>query len=150
MEGFRYVYPVEVRFRDLDVFGHVNNAVVFTYAEIARINYMVAADIRLPHANLQSVAFIAAHLSCDFRNPILYGQSVEVGVGISEVRQSSLRLEHRIEADGELAAEGHCILVRYDYTAGHSIPISTEIRTSIEAFEGISLKSLNAKKSAGD
>ena len=39
MEGFRHVYPQEVAFRDLDVFGHVNNAVYLTYIENARLAY---------------------------------------------------------------------------------------------------------------
>ena len=39
LTGFPYVWPVEVRFRDLDALGHVNNAVFLTYLESARIGY---------------------------------------------------------------------------------------------------------------
>jgi acyl-CoA thioester hydrolase len=35
--------PIEVRFRDLDAMGHVNNAVFFTYFEIGRETYMETA-----------------------------------------------------------------------------------------------------------
>ncbi len=138
MEGFRYIHPVAVRFSDLDVFGHVNNALVFTYFEIARIHYMVEIGLRAMDDNSQSVAFIAAHLRCDFRNPIFYGQAIEVGARISEIGQSSLKLEHRVEANNQLAAEGHCILVRYDHVTKHSIPISSEMWAIAEAYEGTS------------
>jgi acyl-CoA thioester hydrolase len=37
LEGFRFVHPIEVRFRDLDALGHVNNAVYLTYLESARM-----------------------------------------------------------------------------------------------------------------
>jgi acyl-CoA thioester hydrolase len=37
---FRMAVPIEVRFRDLDAMGHVNNAVYFTYFEHARLHYL--------------------------------------------------------------------------------------------------------------
>ena len=39
MHSFRLETPVTVRFRDIDSFGHVNNAVYFTYLEIGRNAY---------------------------------------------------------------------------------------------------------------
>lgn len=138
MEGYRHVVPIEVRFRDLDVFGHVNNGVIFTFIETARIRYLVDLGIRLPHANWNDIAFILAHINCDFKKPILYQQTVEVGTRMAEISRSSLKLEHRIEADGELAAEGYGILVHYDYTTKRSQVISPEMREKIVSFEGMS------------
>lgn len=135
MEGFRHVWPIEVRFRDLDVFGHVNNGTLFTYIETARIHYLVDVGIRSPRAGWGDQAFILAHINCDFRKPIVYGQKVEVGSRITQINRSSLRLEHRVEADGELAAEGYGVLVRYDYGTNQSVLISPEMRAKIEAFE---------------
>ena len=68
--------------------------------------------------------------------PIFYGQKVEVGTRVTNVGRSSMRLEHRIEADGNLVAEGHCILVHYDYHSDRSVPLSAEMLAKIEAFEG--------------
>ena len=93
MDGFRHVTPINVRFRDLDMFGHVNNTVILTYVETARVQYLVHLDIRPPRANWQDVAFILAHLSCDFRKPIFYGQQVEVGSRITKIGRTSLRME---------------------------------------------------------
>ena len=140
MEAFRHIYPIDVRFKDIDAFGHVNNAVVFTYFETARVHYMVDVGIRASHANMNDLAFIAAHLSCDFRRSIFYSQVVEVGSRITRVNRSSLQLQHRLDADGELATEGSCILVRYDYTTQRSLPVSAEMRATIEAFEGRGIK----------
>jgi acyl-CoA thioester hydrolase len=139
LEGFRHVCPIEVRFRDVDVFGHVNNVVVFTYIETARVHYLVEVGIRPPRANLLDIAFIVAHLNCDFRRPIYYGQQVEVGSRVTQINRSSFRLDHRVEADGELAAEGYCILVHYDYATQRSVPVPAEMRAKIEAFDGSSL-----------
>lgn len=135
MHNFRHVTPIEVRFRDLDVFGHVNNSVFFTYIETARIRYLADVGVRLPQTGWNDLAFILAHINCDFRKPIFYGQRVEVGSRIVEIKRSSLRLAHRVEADGELAAEGDGVLVHYNYTTQSSMPISAEMRAKIAAFE---------------
>lgn len=139
MDGFRHITPIEVRFRDLDVFGHVNNGVIFTYIETARIRYLVDVDVRSPQAGWNDIAFILAHINCDFRQPIFYGQRVEVGSRIVDIGRTSLRLAHRLEADGKLVAEGDGILVHYDYASQRSTPISDEMRAKIEAFEGSTL-----------
>jgi len=137
MDGFRQLTPISVRFRDLDMFGHVNNTVILTYVETARVHYLVNLDIRPKQASWQDVAFILAHLSCDFRKPIFYGQQVEVGSRIAEIGRTSLRMEHRVEVDGSLAAEVVNVLVHYDYPAGRSIPVSAEMRAKISAFEQV-------------
>jgi acyl-CoA thioester hydrolase len=136
MDGFRHVYPINVRFKDIDALGHVNNAVVFTYIETARVPYIAALGIRSTELSINDISFIVAHINCDFRRPIFYGQKVEVGTRVTNAGRSSMRLEHRIEADGNLAAEGYCILVHYDYRSDRSIPLSAEVLAKIEAFEG--------------
>jgi acyl-CoA thioester hydrolase len=135
VQGFRHVTPTTVRFRDLDVFGHVNNAVMFTFIETGRLHYLIEVGLRSPQANWQGVAFILAHINCDFRKPVFYQQQVIVGTRIADIGRSSLRVEHRVEAEGTLVAEGHGILVHYDYQAERSLAISPEMRAKIESFE---------------
>ncbi len=135
MNGFRHVTPIEMRFRDLDAFGHVNNVVIMTYIETARLRYLLDLNLRSARAGWNDIAFILAHIDCDFRKPIFYGQKIEVGSRVTEIKNSSLRMENRVEADGELAAESYGVLVHYDYAAGSSLPISGEMRATIEKFE---------------
>jgi acyl-CoA thioester hydrolase len=97
---------------------------------------MTALDLRPAELSIKDISFIVAHINCDFRRPIFYGQKVEVGTRITSVGRSSMRLEHRVEADGSLVAEGYCILVHYDYKADRSVPVSAEMLDKIEAFEG--------------
>ena len=39
MSQYRFAHQIEVRFRDCDSMGHVNNAVYFTYMEQTRFAY---------------------------------------------------------------------------------------------------------------
>jgi acyl-CoA thioester hydrolase len=135
MEGFRHVVPISVRFRDIDAMGHVNNAVFFTYLETARVDYMRDVVFQFEGRDLTQVGLILAQISCQFQAPIFYGQLVEVGTRVVEMRNSSFIIEHRIEADGQLAALAEAVVVHYDYQAGRSVRIPDEIRARVEAFE---------------
>lgn len=137
MKDFRFSCPIDVRFRDLDPLGHVNNTVVFSYFEIARVNYVIEVGLVSPGADVRDISFILAHTACDFRQPIFYGQHVEVGARVTEIKRSSIRLLHQVEADGEIAAEGPAVLVYYDYAAQQSTPIPTAMRAKIAAFEDL-------------
>jgi acyl-CoA thioester hydrolase len=135
MEGYRHVVPITVRFRDIDAMGHVNNAVFFTYMETARVEYMRNVVFAITGRNLTEVGLILAQISCQFKAPILYGQLVQVGTRVVEMRNSSFVIEHRIEADGQLAALAEGVVVHYDYQASESVRIPDEIRARVEAFE---------------
>ena len=66
MDGFNFVVPVEVRFRDLDPLGHVNNAVFITYLEAARIKYRLNL---MESASLDRLGLILAEMICTYRSP---------------------------------------------------------------------------------
>jgi len=135
MEGFRHITPITVRFRDIDALGHVNNAVFFTYLETARVEYMHRVVFRTRARKLSETGLILARISCEFKKPIFYGQPVEVGTRVVEMRNSSFATEQRIEADGKLAALAHGVLVHYDYQASKSVRIPDEFRARVEMFE---------------
>jgi acyl-CoA thioester hydrolase len=135
MERFRHITPITVRFRDIDAMGHVNNAVFFTYLEAARVEYARRVILRTQSHNLPETGLILAKISCEFETPIFYGQSVEVGTRVAEMRNSSFIVEQRIEADAQLAAQAQAVVVRYDYPAGQSVRIPDEFRARVDAFE---------------
>jgi acyl-CoA thioester hydrolase len=149
MEGFRHVTPITVRFRDVDVMGHVNNAVIFTYLEMARVEYLChvifaeldreaagkASGPLSPCRRLAELPVILAQIGCQFKTPIYFGQKVEVGTRVMEMRNSSIIIQQRIEADGQLAALSDSAVVHYDYQAARSVRIPDETRARVEAFE---------------
>ena len=135
MEGIRHITPISVRFRDIDAMGHVNNAVFFTYLETARVEYIRSVILQTESRSLPEAGVILAEISCRFKVPIFYGQAVEVGTRVAEMRNSSILIDQHIEADGQLAATARAVVVHYDYQAGASVPIPDEMRARIGAFE---------------
>jgi acyl-CoA thioester hydrolase len=133
MEGFRFVHPQEVTFRDLDVFGHVNNAVYLTYIESARIGYMREV---LGIESLDDLLVIVAKVDIDFRSRATLGEVLEVGARVTRIGTKSFDMEHEIQApDGRLVAIATTTLVAIDYAADATIPVPSEWRTRIETYE---------------
>lgn len=109
MSDFNYSCPVQVRYSDLDALGHVNNAVYFSYIELARIEYL--RSLLQPADDLRP-GFVLASARCDFRSPAYYGEQLTVAVRVARVGNSSFDTEYRITGPaGRLVAEAHSVQV---------------------------------------
>jgi acyl-CoA thioester hydrolase len=126
----RFKVAIDVRFRDIDAIGHVNNAVYLTYVEIARVGYWLHLTGR---TDVRDVNIILARAEIDFRSPVVLGETVEVEIRTVSMRRSSFALELRLteRGSGRLVAEARNVVVYYDYAAGRSLPIPAEIRERI-------------------
>jgi acyl-CoA thioester hydrolase len=147
-DEFRHRTPLQVRFRDTDAFGHVNNAVFFTYIELARIRYLL--DVLQPAEPFERMPLILARVELDFRSPIMFGEDVEVATQVDRIGRSSIAMSHRLTAgtDGRLVGEAQSVLVTYDYAAARPMPVPDEWRSRIAQHEGRPLEA-NAAVAAG-
>jgi acyl-CoA thioester hydrolase len=121
---------IEIRWRDLDGLGHVNNAVYATYLEECRDEWV---DTTLGAAS-DSWDFVLARVAIDFRRELrLEDEEVLVSCALGRIGNSSITLSEQIRTrDGELAAEAEAVLVARDREAGRSRPLTDAER---EAFE---------------
>ncbi len=127
-----YETTLDVRFRDIDAMGHVNNAVYATYAEQARADYF--ADVL--DQDLSAVSSVLARIEIDYHRPIeLDDGPVTVAVSVPRLGESSLPMEYEIRtADGELAASIESVQVAYDRDAGESVPLPDAWRETISEY----------------
>ena len=127
-----FAYPIEVRFRDMDALGHVNNAVYLTYLESARIAYWLHVTKR---SGLDALDMILARVEIDYRSPLSYGEALDVTVRCASMRRSSFVLEFKAteRAAGRLVAEARKVLVHYDYGASRSLALPPELRELLKA-----------------
>jgi len=139
MSLYKFSIDLEVRFRDLDALGHVNNAVYLTYFEVARMHYWKNVFNENPYLN---ILFLVVRSECDYRSQSHLGDILRVAVRISEIRNSSFVLDYQVTeiVTGRLVAEGKTVQAFYDHQAKKSKPIPEEIRKRIEEFEGSAMK----------
>jgi acyl-CoA thioester hydrolase len=124
-----YIVPWQVIFRDLDVFGHVNNAVFFTYFEWARTRlWFSLTGGSLAH----EVGFIVARAECDFKQQLGL-ESIDIAVRIGEMRNTSLEFLTEIRRDDgrQIAATGRVVVVLYNWERQQKVPITDEFRQKV-------------------
>jgi acyl-CoA thioester hydrolase len=145
---FRHRTPLQVRFRDTDAFGHVDNAVFFTYIELARIRYLL--DVLQPDRPFDRLPLILARVELDFRSPILFGEDVTVDSRVDRIGRTSFGMSHRVTAgpDGRLVADVTSVLVTFDYAAGRPIRVPDDWRRRIGAHEGRDVESDASRQAA--
>jgi acyl-CoA thioester hydrolase len=142
---FRHRTRLEVRFRDIDAFGHVNNAVFSSYLEQARIGYLLDA-LEVPR--FERLPLILARVELDYRAPIMFGDPIEVLTRVDWIGRSSIAMSHELLAAEQLAAEASTVLVTYDYERAKPMPVPDEWRDAFAAVEGRSLERPVAATSA--
>jgi acyl-CoA thioester hydrolase len=137
-DDFRHRTRVEVRFRDIDAFGHVNNAVTSTYVEHARILYL--RDV-LAVEPVGVMPLILAMIRIDYVSPIFFRDTVEVGSRVDWIGSSSIAMSHGLWADdGRELARASSVLVTYDYDQARPMPVPDDWRATLAAHEGRALE----------
>ena len=150
-----FSHRLEVRFRDCDPMGHVNNAVYLTYLEQARLaqwrelwgfgsapdaavgnspgsldSAPVASHIEVPTAP----GVILARAEIDYLLPAKYGDLLEVRIGLAAVGRSSFTYDYEVvDAHARVVATARSVQVMYDYAASRPVPIPDGIRRLFDA-----------------
>jgi len=129
-----YSTDIEIRFRDIDAMGHVNNAVYATYIEQARTEYY--RDVL--SADLSAMSTVLASLSLDFRRAVeLTDRTVTVDVDIVEIGRSSVAMAHTVRTGGRTVAEAEATLVTLDPDSGEPAPVPDAHRSAMESYHGL-------------
>jgi acyl-CoA thioester hydrolase len=119
---------IPIRWRDVDAYGHVNNAVFLNYLEEARDRLVESLF------GEQSWDFVIARVAIDYRSE-LNQKDLEVvvrcrvtGFGTSSVRTA----ERVLAADGRLSAESESVIVARDPETGRSRPLTGDEKATVQ------------------
>ena len=121
---------IEIRWRDLDAFRHVNNAVYATYLEECRDELweQVLDGVGDPWD------FVIGRVAIDYRHELVQeDDAVVVRCRVERIGTSSVTLREEIStAAGTLAAEAEAVLVARDPETGRSRPLTEGERAAFE------------------
>ena len=129
MKGYAFEAPIEVRWRDLDAFAHVNNAVFGSYLEVARASFWRE---HFAEGKELDIPFFLARLEIDFRRPLGLDCQTLVGIRVGIIGGSSFTFEYRVEADGIVVAEASTTQVMVDKPTGKPQQIEPTMRAKLE------------------
>ena len=126
---------IPTRWRDNDVYGHVNNVTYYSYFDTVVNGYLIEAG----GLDIEAAPVIgwAAESMCRFLKPLAYPEPLEAGLRVGHLGASSVRYEVGIFRRGETeaAAFGHFVHVFVDRNAGTPVPIPAEIRAALARIE---------------
>jgi len=122
---------IDVRFRDLDAMGHVNNAVFMTYFEEGRKNF--SKNI-FKVSDLSDFTFILAHIRCDYLKPIKFNDNITLQMWVKHIGNSSFSFGYKLidsKDESLVYATGESVQVCYDYTADLSMAVPDMMREAL-------------------
>lgn len=133
---FHHKMPAQIRFSDVDQFGHVNNAVYFELYDMGKTQYFY--DVVGPDA-LDKIAIVVVKIEASFLAPIFYPDNIVIQTALIHLGNKSFVLRQQAinPKTGEVKCESRTTMVVYDKVNKQSIPMPEDYRQKIIAFEGI-------------
>lgn len=132
-EIFTNSLPIQVRFSDVDVIGHVNNIVYFAYYDTGKAAFMT--ELLGRKISWHEVDTVVANVDCAFIAPIFWGEKIEVLTTCVAIHDKSFRLLQmlRNSETGEVKSVCETVMVSFDPDTQKSAPLSKEWREKLSA-----------------
>ena len=131
-EHYRAFRSIGTRWMDNDVYGHVNNVVYYSWFDTAVNAWLIERGALDIHAG--GVIGLVIETQCNYFAPLAFPQTVEAGIRVAHLGQSSVRYEVGLFAAGEplAAACGHFVHVYVDRETRRPVPLSETLKTTLE------------------
>lgn len=132
---YRHYLPLQIRFTDIDMLGHLNNAVFVNFFDLGKTHYF--ATILGGPLQWETISLVIVNIECSFFTPVYFTDSIEVFTKTVEIGERSVRMDQRIvnTATGETHATCRTILAGFDVKNRCGAPVSDEWRRMILDFE---------------
>ena len=120
---YHHTIPIQLRWNDVDRFGHVNNEVYFSFYDLGKSQYFAHV---CPHVNWRNYGIVAV------------SDHIAVQTAVTEIGNKSFHLSQRvIDLDTqEVKCMGTSVMVTYDLVEHESMPLKWEWIEAICRFEG--------------
>ena len=126
-ESFRHAVPLQLRFNDIDVLGHVNNNAQLGVCEVGKTEFYNALRGRL--ADWRRVEDVIVNINCTFMEQIHFTDPMEVRTRVRKIGEKSFTLQQilRNTATGQICSMCESVMVSVDYATKTSRPIPENI-----------------------
>ena len=130
---YKHKTPIQIRFKDIDKLGHVNNANHVTYFELARVDYFNALETENIKIDWINEGVILAKIEMEYKMPILLEDKVFVYTWVSKMGTKSfdmscsiVKVKNGIEVE---LAKGLAIIVCFNYKTNQTILVPEKWKT---------------------
>ncbi len=133
-QQYAFLFPIQTRWADNDMYGHVNNVTYYSYFDTAANALLIQkAGFDIRSSNIIGLVVDSA---CSFLQELSYPEIIEVGVAIKKIGNTSLTYDLAIFKQGsnQASAQGHFVHVFVDRQTRKSTPISSEMRDALKCY----------------
>jgi len=129
---YKVFYPIDTRWADNDIYGHVNNVIYYAYFDSAANRYLIEEG-GLDINDGRIVGYVVSS-GCDYHAPVAYPQQLEAGLRVDRLGDSSVRYGIAVFERGqpEAAAHGYFVHVFVEREANRSVPVPPALRRALE------------------
>ncbi|MCP1574807.1 acyl-CoA thioester hydrolase [Herbaspirillum rubrisubalbicans] len=130
---FLHFHPIQTRWMDNDVYGHVNNVVYYSWFDTAVNHYLVERGVL--DIERGEVIGLVIETQCNYFASVAFPEQVEVGVRVAHLGRSSVRYELGIFKAGEetTAARGHFVHVYVDRQTRRPVALPMSLQQALAA-----------------
>ncbi|GAB3315436.1 acyl-CoA thioesterase [Haliea atlantica] len=132
-DAYRVFYPLNTRWSDNDIYGHINNVVYYSYFDSVANRYLIETG-GLDIAAAEIVGYVV-NSGCDYHAPAAYPDALEGGLRVDRLGNSSVQYGIAIFRAGEreALAHGHFVHVFVERASNRAVPIPAPLRKALEA-----------------
>ncbi len=126
--SYRHFRIIPTRWMDNDIYGHVNNVHYYSYFDTAVNQYLIERGVLDIHQG-EVVGFVV-ETSCKYFRPLAFPDTVEAGIRVARIGNSSIRYEVGLfrNDEDEVAASGHFVHVYVDRRSGRPVAVPEATR----------------------
>lgn len=131
-DRYRYFLALATRWRDNDAYGHVNNAVYYSYFDTVVNRYLIEAGVLA--VDKSAVIGLVVETHCQYFSPIAFPEIVRVGLRVGKLGRTSVRYEIGVFRDGQkrTSAQGYFVHVYVDRVTRRPVPLPRDLQTALQ------------------
>jgi acyl-CoA thioester hydrolase len=105
--AFRHFMPLDTRWHDNDVFGHVNNVVYYAYFDTAVNRHLMDAGLLDPKTS--AIVGLVVETGCTYFESVAYPERLEVGMAVLRLGRSSVTYRLGLFREGGVTCVALCL-----------------------------------------
>lgn len=129
---YKHLLPLQTRWADNDVYGHVNNVAYYGYFDTIVNEYLISSGALDIHGG--AVIGLVVETGCKYFSPLEFPQKLEGALRVARIGNSSVRYEIAIFKEGaeKPAAEGYFTHVYVDRKTRRPVSLPDALRQALE------------------
>lgn len=132
---FYHRVPLQMRFNDIDMLGHLNNTVYIEFFDLGKSEYF--KSVMVDGIDLKNIPIVVVNINCNFYSPTYVNENLEVVTAVVSMSERSLKMEQRIinPDNGDVKCVATTIMAGFDVKTAKGAPLDSNWVAAISNYE---------------